>query len=125
MAFRKEKKEFTLSKYIKEGDKLDIETIQRPGKESEKRQYRSMVYDIVSEDQIKIAADVLGPEGCKSEIVYRPDKPNGRDFVQDISKNIAELGYKPVYDYRSYMEDYKKEMEQNRFHGLFTPRSEE
>ena len=55
MAFRKEKKEFTLSKYIKEGDKLDIETIQRPGKESEKRQYRSMVYDIVSEDQIKIA----------------------------------------------------------------------
>ena len=55
MAFRKDKKESTLSKYIKEGDKLDIETIQRPGKESEKRQYRSMVYDIVSEDQIKIA----------------------------------------------------------------------
>ncbi len=77
------------------------------------------------EDQIKIAADVLGPEGGKSAIVYRPDKPNGRDFVQDISKNISELGYKPVYDYRSYMEDYKKEMELNRFHGLFTPRSEE
>ena len=77
------------------------------------------------DDQIKIAVDVFGEEGKKSEIIYRPDKPNGRDFVQDITKTCVELGYKPQYDYRSYLEDYKNEMKENRFHGLFTPRSEE
>ncbi|MCR4655537.1 MAG: flagellar brake protein [Lachnospiraceae bacterium] len=55
MAFKKNKEESTLSKYIKEGDKLDIETIDRPGRATEKRQYRSMVYNIVSDDEIKIA----------------------------------------------------------------------
>ena len=77
------------------------------------------------EDQIRIAVDVFGTEGNKSKIVYRPDKPDGRDFVQDISKNIRELGYAPKYDYRAYLEDYKKEMNANRFHGLFTARSDE
>ena len=77
------------------------------------------------EDQIRIAVDVFGQEGRRSQIVYRPDKPNGRDFVQDITKTCEELGYEPQYDYRSYLEDYKKEMLANRFHGLFTPRSEE
>ncbi|HAG70075.1 MAG TPA: flagellar brake protein [Lachnospiraceae bacterium] len=55
MAFKKAKAEPMLSKYIKEGDKVDIESIVRAGKDSEKRQYRTMVYDIVSEDQIRIA----------------------------------------------------------------------
>ena len=80
---------------------------------------------VTLEDQIKIAVDVFGEEGRKSEIIYRPDKPTGRDFDQDITKNKNELGYEPKYDYRSYLEDYKKEMEENRFHGLFTPRSDE
>lgn len=80
---------------------------------------------VTLDEQIKIAVDVFGEEGKKSEIVYRPDKPNGRDFVQDITKTCKELGYVPQYDYRSYLEDYKKEMEENRFHGLFTSRSEE
>ncbi len=76
-------------------------------------------------DQIKIAIEVFGEGGHKSEVVYRPDLPNGRDFVQDITKTCSELGYRPMYDYRSYLEDYKKEMKENRFHGLFTPRLEE
>ena len=45
-----------LSNYIRVGDKLDIETVLRaPKSDSEKRQYRSMVQDIVSEDQLKIS----------------------------------------------------------------------
>lgn len=44
-----------LSKYVKVGDKLDIETVVRPGRESDKRQFRSVVYDIISEDELKIA----------------------------------------------------------------------
>lgn len=77
------------------------------------------------DDQIKIAVDVFGKKCHKSEIVYRPDKPDGRDFVQDITKTCRELGYEPKYDYRTYLEDYKKEMLENRFKGLFAPRSEE
>ena len=47
-----------LSKYVKLGDKLELETIDNSkGRDelSEKKNYRSQVYDIVSEDQIKIA----------------------------------------------------------------------
>jgi len=49
-----------LSKYVSIGDKLDLETIEgmedamQTAKEG-KKSYRSQVYDIVSEDQIKIA----------------------------------------------------------------------
>ena len=47
-----------LSKYVKLGDKLELETIDNlktKNELSEKKNYRSQVYDIVSEDQIKIA----------------------------------------------------------------------
>lgn len=76
------------------------------------------------EDQIRIAIEVFSPEDKKSEIVYRPDKPDGRNFVMDISKTKKELGYEPVYDYKKYLEDYKEEMRMNRFHGLFTDRAD-
>jgi len=47
-----------LSKYIKVGDKLEIETIVFGTGENSadtKKSYRSQIYDIISEDQIKIA----------------------------------------------------------------------
>ena len=46
-----------LSKYVKVGDKLELESIDdgTTNDLSEKKNYRSQVYDIVSEDQIKIA----------------------------------------------------------------------
>ncbi len=46
-----------LSKFVKVGDKLELETIEdEEFKElHEKKNYRSQVYDIVSEDQVKIA----------------------------------------------------------------------
>lgn len=76
------------------------------------------------EDQIRIAVDVFSPDNKKSEIIYRPDKPDGRNFAMDISKTKRELGYEPVYDYKAYLIDFKKEMELNRFHGLFTDRAD-
>ena len=33
----------------------------------------------------------------------------------DIENAKRELGYEPKYDYISYLEDYKKEMKQNKF----------
>ncbi|MCR5107871.1 MAG: flagellar brake protein [Lachnospiraceae bacterium] len=47
-----------LSKYVKVGDKLDLETIESLGESetlNEKRQYRSSVFDIIAEDQLKVA----------------------------------------------------------------------
>ena len=47
-----------LSKYVHVGDKIELETIvykDGPGGVSEKKSYRSQVYDIDSEDQIKVA----------------------------------------------------------------------
>ncbi len=47
-----------LSKYVKVGDKLELESIEDNSEKDElidKKNYRSQVYDIVSEDQIKIA----------------------------------------------------------------------
>ena len=37
----------------------------------------------------------------------------------DIDNAKDELGYKPMYTYRSYLEDYKKEMLENRFSQLW------
>lgn len=80
---------------------------------------------VTLEDQIKIAIDVFSSKERRSHLVYRPDMPNGRDFCMDISKTCRDLGYHPRYDYKSYLEDYKKEMELNRFSGLFTARSDD
>ncbi|MCR4922826.1 MAG: flagellar brake protein [Lachnospiraceae bacterium] len=47
-----------LSKYVKVGDKIDIETVGHLGNDDsmdEKRQYKSSVFDIISEDQVKVA----------------------------------------------------------------------
>lgn len=49
-----------LSKYVTLGDKLELETVERRLEEQEqvvkaRKTYKSQVYDIVSEDQIKIA----------------------------------------------------------------------
>ena len=44
-----------LSKYVKLGDKLELESIDNSRNKNElteKKNYRSQVYDIVSEDQI-------------------------------------------------------------------------
>ena len=78
------------------------------------------------EDQIRIATEVFKPkDGKQSKMIYCPDKPDGRDFRMSIEKTKKELGYEPKYDYRKYLEDYKKEMELNRFHGLFDKRDKE
>lgn len=74
------------------------------------------------EDQIKLVVEILGPNNKKSNIIYCPEKPDGRDFVQDITKTCKDLGYKPKYDYKSYLIDYKLESQLNRFSDLFEGR---
>ena len=71
------------------------------------------------DEQIKGIIDVFGKEGKKSQINYRPEKPDPSEFVLDISKTKEELNYQPRYNYRDSLIDMKKEMEENPFEKLW------
>lgn len=69
-------------------------------------------------EQIEGMVKVFSPQSKPSEIISRQDKPNSRSYVMDISKAKKELGYEPKYDYISYLEDFKNEMELDRYKEL-------
>lgn len=75
-------------------------------------------------EQIQGLIDVFGNKKHPSKIVIRADKPDSPTYLLDISKTISELGYKPKYDYLSYLKDFKKEMEINRFEKLWGKESD-
>ena len=69
--------------------------------------------------QIEGKIQVFSPKDSPSKIIERPEKSTFTSFVMDIENAQSDLGYSPKYDYISYLEDYKYEMEQNRFDGLW------
>lgn len=69
--------------------------------------------------QIEGILQVFAPEGSNPIIVEHPEKPTFTSFVMDIENARRDLGYEPAYDYLSYLRDYKREMEENRFDGLW------
>ena len=69
--------------------------------------------------QIEGMLQVFAPEGSNPQIVPRPEKPTFTSFVMDIENARQHLGYEPAYDYIAYLREYKKEMEENRFDGLW------
>lgn len=71
------------------------------------------------EEQIKGIIEVFSPEGRKSKVIPRPEKPNARSFIMDIENARADLGYNPQFDYMNYLKDFKKEMESDRFAELW------
>ena len=73
---------------------------------------------VTLKEQIETIIDVFSPEGKRSEIVYRPDKKAGGGSLMDVSNAVEELGYRPEYDCRRLFEDYKAEMQINRFGEL-------
>lgn len=76
------------------------------------------------EEQIKGIVDVFSYPSKKSKIIYCPDKPNGREYVNDISKTREELGYNPQYDYIALLQDYKKYFEEEPFAELWGTRKD-
>ena len=62
--------------------------------------------------------DEFSPENQKSKLIPRPDKPNGTQFILDYSKASKELGYKPEYTWRKYLQYFKTEMRLQRFEKL-------
>lgn len=70
-------------------------------------------------EQIEGMVEVFSPKDRPSVIVPCPNKPSARSYTLDISNARKELGYKPQYDYLSYLNDFKREMELKRFEDLF------
>ena len=66
-------------------------------------------------EQIEGIIKVFGNPQKKSKIIYCPEKRNCDNFVMDIENIKSDLGFKPNYDYISYLQDYKKEKQLNRF----------
>lgn len=69
--------------------------------------------------QIEGMVEVFSQKENKSHIIEKSEKPSFTSFVMDIDNARRDLGYEPKYDYISYLQDYKKEMEINRFDGLW------
>ena len=70
-------------------------------------------------EQIQGLIDIFGSKEKQSNIIIRRDKPDSPIYLLDISKTVSELGYKPKYDYLTYLKDLKHEMEINRFEKLW------
>lgn len=69
-------------------------------------------------EQCQAIIDVFSPKDNPSTIEYvdsEKGRKTGGGFLMDISNAKEELGYEPVYDVRLLFEDYKKEMELERF----------
>lgn len=71
------------------------------------------------DERIHAIVDVFSPVGHKSVISYAPEKRSATQFVLDISKTKAELGYEPHYSWKDYCEWFAKEREAQRFAKLW------
>ena len=70
---------------------------------------------VTLEEKVRTIVDVFSNENNKSKIVYCPEKKNSGGFALDVTNAKEELGYEPKYGIRELLEDYKKEMEVDRF----------
>ncbi len=75
-------------------------------------------HPVTMEEQVRTIVDVFSPADHRSEITYRLDKVCGGGFLMDISNAVSDLGYQPQYDCRRLLEDFKQEMQIQRFREL-------
>ena len=73
---------------------------------------------VTLKEQIETIIEVFSPENHKSQIIYRPEKSAGGGFLMDVQNAKTELGYEPQYDCKRLFEDYKAEMQIDRFKEL-------
>jgi len=71
------------------------------------------------EDEAKAIVEVFG-SGKRSNIVYRPEKPNNTpSFLFSMEKAKHDFGFVPEYtDFKIMMKDYKRELESGRWTAL-------
>lgn len=82
--------------------------------------------ELTLRQQVEDTIDVFS-NGKRSEIVYRPDKPNNTpSFLFCMDKAKEDFGFVPEYrSYKDIMLDYKKEMESGRFNKMIEARRKE
>ena len=71
------------------------------------------------EERVRGIVEVFCPKDHPSKVTYAPQKKNCQQFVLDISKTKAELGYYPQDSWKDYLIQFKKEMEQQPFGQLW------
>lgn len=76
-------------------------------------------YGVTLEEQIKGIANVFSPKDQPVDIVYCPDKPDGRQFVHNVDKLKRELNFEPCYDYIKMLHDIKAEMQKQVFSKIW------
>lgn len=75
-------------------------------------------HPVTMEEQVRTIVDVFSPADHRSEISYLPNKVCWGGFLMDISNAVFDLGYQPQYDCRRILEDFKYEMQVQRFREL-------
>lgn len=70
---------------------------------------------VTLEQQIRTIVDVFSPKDNPSIITYAPEKESGGGCLMNVDNAKEELGYEPQYDVRKLFENFKEEMEKNRF----------
>ena len=73
---------------------------------------------VTLEEQIRTIVDVFSPKDNPSPISYAPEKVSGGGCLMNVDNAKEELGYEPQYDVRKLFENFKEEMEKNRFYEL-------
>ena len=74
---------------------------------------------VTLKEQVLGIVEVFSSGDAVPKVSYRPEKPDAREFIHDITKPRRELGYKPEYDYMSLLRAFKKEMELQRFRDVW------
>lgn len=81
------------------------------------------LHQVTLEEQIDGIISVFSKEKI-SEKKYCPEKPNALLNHLDISKTVQDLGYSPKFSYIDWLQDFKKELEENRFERLWGVRAD-
>ena len=77
---------------------------------------------VTLEEQAKIISELWAPSNTKkSKITYKPELQNNTpSYLFSMEKAKKDFGFVPEYsDFRKMMEDYKKDLDNNKFQELF------
>jgi UDP-glucose 4-epimerase len=70
-------------------------------------------------ERIEGIVDVFSPVDKRSNIIECPEKRSAQQFVLDITKTCDELGYRPADTWKTYLESFKEDMQNQPFAKLW------
>ena len=73
-------------------------------------------HGLTLEKQAQAIIDVFSAPNRRSELIFRPEKPNNiRPYVFDIRKAGRDFGYQPAFSFKEMMVDYLREQQSGRY----------